>query len=40
LGGTITMRPGRSEDFHDADMAVPGRGTGTVVDLSVPLVTP
>jgi two-component system, sensor histidine kinase PdtaS len=39
LGGTITIRPGTPEDFSAADLAAPVRGTGTVVDLTVPFDT-
>jgi hypothetical protein len=37
LGGTIEMRQGRNEDFADAGITPPARGTGTVVDLTVPI---
>ncbi len=37
LGGTITMRQGVSADFEAAGIPAPIRGTGTVVDLSVPI---
>ncbi len=37
LAGTITMRPGSPEDFQAAGLPARPRGTGTVVDLRVPL---
>ena len=37
LGGTITMRQGVRGDFESAGMTAPARGTGTVVDLTVPI---
>jgi hypothetical protein len=37
LGGTISMRQGEPADFELAGIAPPARGTGTVVDLAVPI---
>jgi two-component system, sensor histidine kinase PdtaS len=37
LDGTITMRPGEPEDFSAVGLGEPARGTGTVVDLTVPV---
>ncbi|MDP2292739.1 MAG: sensor histidine kinase [Actinomycetota bacterium] len=38
LDGTITMRSGQPDDFLAAGLGEHPRGTGTVVDLSVPVV--
>ncbi len=37
LGGTIFMRQGEPADFELAGIAPPAQGTGTVVDLTVPI---
>ena len=37
LDGTITMRPGEPDDFAAAGLGAQARGTGTVVDLTVPV---
>ncbi|MFM8531183.1 MAG: ATP-binding protein, partial [Ilumatobacteraceae bacterium] len=37
LGGTIVMRQGAAGDFEAVGLAAPQRGTGTVVDLQVPI---
>jgi signal transduction histidine kinase len=37
LGGTIVMGQGHPDDFEAAGMVAPTRGTGTVVDLTVPI---
>jgi two-component system, sensor histidine kinase PdtaS len=37
LAGTIEMRPATPDDLRTAGLAVPPRGTGTVVELSVPV---
>lgn len=37
LGGTIAMGQGQPADYAAAGMDAPSRGTGTVVDLTVPL---
>jgi len=37
LGGTISMRQGEPADFELAGIAPPAQGTGTVVDLTVPI---
>jgi two-component system, sensor histidine kinase PdtaS len=37
LAGSITMRPGNPEDFTAAGLGDHPRGTGTVVDLTVPV---
>jgi two-component sensor histidine kinase len=38
LAGTIEMRAGVPEDFEASGMRAPGQGTGSVTDLSVPIV--
>ena len=37
LDGTITMRPGMPEDFESVGLATQPRGTGTVVQLTIPV---
>jgi two-component sensor histidine kinase len=37
LDGTITMRPGQPDDFQTVGLGDLPRGTGTVVDLTVPV---
>jgi two-component sensor histidine kinase len=37
LGGAITLRPARAEDFERSRRTAPDPLRGTVVDLSVPL---
>ncbi len=37
LAGTITMRAATSEELRTAGLPAPSRGSGTLVDLSVPL---
>ena len=37
LDGTITMRPGQPEDFASVGLGDVPKGTGTVVDLTVPV---
>jgi two-component sensor histidine kinase len=37
LGGTISMRQGAPADFEAAGLDAPRKGTGTVVDLTVPV---
>jgi two-component sensor histidine kinase len=39
LGGTITLRAATPEDLAAVDVTPPARGTGTVVELRVPLAT-
>jgi two-component sensor histidine kinase len=38
LAGTIEMRAGVPEDFEASGMRAPARGSGSVTDLSVPIV--
>ena len=37
LDGTITMRAGQPDDFSSVGLGDHPRGTGTVVDLTVPV---
>jgi hypothetical protein len=37
LDGTIAMRPGQPDDFQTVGLGELPRGTGTVVDLTVPV---
>jgi hypothetical protein len=37
LDGTIAMRPGEPDDFASVGLGDLPRGTGTVVDLTVPV---